>query len=205
MEIFRDIEQGTPEWYEVRRGLPTASEFSTVLQKIGPRGGIPKGRQTYMRKLAGEIITGEPMEYWSNVHMERGKEREDEARRLYAMVREVEPDQVGFVRNGNCGCSPDALIGSDGMFENKDALAHIQIERLEAGGVPSEHVAQCQGGLMVAEREWIDFQSYCRGMKPLLVRVYRDEEYIKELREAVDRFVEELSELVARFGNQEAA
>lgn len=198
MEIFREIEQGTPEWIAVRMGIPTASEFSTVMQQIGPRGGIPKGRQTYMRKLAGEIITGEPMEYWSNAHMERGKDREDEARRLYAMVREVEPEQVGFIRNGNCGASPDALVSNDGMFENKDALAHIQIERLEDNALPSEHVAQCQGGLMVAEREWIDFQSYCRGLPPLVVRVYRDENYINALRAGVARFVDELNELVEK-------
>lgn len=198
MEIFRDIAQGTPEWIAVRQGIPTASEFSTVLQKVGVRGGIPKGRQTYMRKLAGEMLTGEPMEHWSNAHMERGHEREDEARRLYAMVHEVEPEQVGFIRNGNCGCSPDSLIGDDGMFENKDALAHIQIERLEAGALPSEHVAQCQGGLMVAEREWIDFQSYCRGLPPFVIRVYRDEKYIAGLREAVGQFVEELHALVEK-------
>jgi hypothetical protein len=198
MEIFSDIAQGTPEWFAVRAGLPTASMFKEVMAKKGPRGGIPKGRQTYMRKLAGEILTGEPMDHYSNAHMDRGHEREAEARDLYAMIRDAEVSQVGFVKNGNCGCSPDGLIGDVGMYENKDALPHIQIERLLSGKLPAEHVAQCQGQLMVAQREWVDFMSYCRGLPPLIIRVERDEKYIAALRIDVDEFVDELNELVTQ-------
>ena len=196
MEIFSDIAQGSPEWFQVRAGLPTSSMFSDVMVKVGPRGGIPKGRQTYMRKLAGEILTGDPMDSYTNAHMERGKEREAEARDLYAFLRDAEVSEVGFIKNGACGASPDGLIGDSGMWENKDALAHIQIDRLLAGTLPPEHKAQCQGQLMVAEREWVDFMSYCRGLPPLIVRVTRDEEYIKEVRNGVDQFVEELNQLV---------
>ena len=182
MEIFNDIEQGTPEWRQLRAGIPTASQFSDVIAKKGPRGGIPKGRQTYMRKLAGEIITGEPMESYSNFDMERGKEREAEARSLHALLTGTQPEQVGFVRNGNCGCSPDSFIGENGLLEIKDAAPHIQIERLLAGTLPSVHKAQCQGQLMVSQREWLDFMSHCRGMPPLIIRVTRDEEYIAALK-----------------------
>ena len=89
MEIFNDIEQGTPEWLEMRKGLPTASMFKEVMAKKGPRGGIPKGRQTYMYKLAGEIISGEPMDNYTNFNMDRGSENESEARDLYAFLRDV--------------------------------------------------------------------------------------------------------------------
>lgn len=198
MEVFADIEQGSPEWYEIRLGLPTASKFADVMAKKGPRGGIPKGRQTYLWKLAGEILTGEPMDSYTNFSMERGKEREAEARDLYAFLKDADIQEVGFIRNGNCGCSPDSLIGNDGMFENKDAAAHIQIQRLLKGELPAEHKPQCQGGLMVAEREWIDFMSYTRGLPPLIVREYRDEDYIKGLRADVAAFVEELDALVEK-------
>ena len=197
-EVFSDIEQGTPEWLAVRLGLPTASVFKEVIQKPGPRGGIPIGRQTLLRKLAGEIITGEPMDGYTNSNMDRGTEHEAEARDLYAFLRDVQPVQVGFIKNGNCGCSPDALIGDDGMWENKDAAAHIQIERLLKGVLPPEHKPQCQGQLMVAQRQWVDYQSYCRGLPPLIIRVERDEAYIAGLKIDVDEFVGELDELVAK-------
>ena len=198
MEIFDEIVQGTDEWKAVKNGIPSASVFKEVSQKPGPRGGIPKGRQTLLWKLAGEILTGEPMDNYTNSDMDRGHEREVEARDLYAFLHDVEPVQVGFIRNGNCGCSPDALIGHEGMWENKDAAAHIQIERLLKDELPPEHKAQCQGQLMVAQRQWVDFMSHCRGLPPLIIRVDRDEQYIAELRIDVDDFVGELNELVAQ-------
>ncbi len=60
MEIFNH-EQGTPEWLQCRIGIPTASEFSTVLAK-GKDGGPSLTRAAYMRRIAAEIITGEPLE-----------------------------------------------------------------------------------------------------------------------------------------------
>ena len=196
MEVFEDIVQGTGEWLRIRAGIPTASMFREVTAKKGARGGIPKGRQIYMYKLAGEIITGEPMDSYTNVHMERGLERQAEAGRLYAFLRDVEPVEVGFIKNGACGASPDFLIDHDGLLETKDALAHIQIERLLKGILPPEHKPQAQGQLMISQRSWLDWMSHSRGLPPLIVRVERDEKYIAGLRIDIADFNEELNQLV---------
>ena len=105
MQII-DVEQGSPEWYAARLGIPTASAFSTILSS-NKEAKDKKTRTEYMRKLAGEIVTGEPMESYSNVHMERGKVQEDEARDLYAFMQDCDPQRVGFILNGERGCSPD--------------------------------------------------------------------------------------------------
>lgn len=202
MEIF-DCEQGTEEWFECRRGLPTASNFATLMAK-----GEGKTRSQYMRKLAGEILTGELAEQFSNAHTERGNAMEDEARQAYAFVESAEILRVGFIRNGNKGASPDSLIGTNGGLEIKTALPHIQIDRLERDRLPPEHRAQVQGNLWVSEREWWDFVSYWPKLPILTVRVYRDEEFIKEMSDEVDRFNEELTALVEkirRYGVKEAA
>jgi hypothetical protein len=149
-----------------------------------------------MLKLAGEILTGEPSESYSNAHMERGKVMEEEARRWYAFSRDVEPERVGFIVNGPKGCSPDSLLGADGMLEIKTALPHILIEKLLKGEFSPEHKAQCQGALWVAEREWIDLVTYWPRLPPLVVRAQRDEVYIAGLARAVDQFNEELAEMV---------
>lgn len=196
MEIIH-CEQGTALWLQARAGIPTASMFATVLAN-GRGGGESKNRATYMRKLVGEIITGDPMDSYSNDHMERGKAMEAEARDLYAFQQMVDPVQVGFIRSGQKGCSPDSLIGDDGMCEVKTKLPHLQIEVLERGTLPPEHKAQCQGNLWVAEREWIDFVSYWPKMPLFVRRVYRDEEYIAALSESVDLFNAELAALVER-------
>lgn len=207
-QIF-DFEQGSPEWFAARMGLPTASEFATVLRTKGKAAdGSSKERRTYMLKLAGEILTGEPMESYTNAHMERGKIMEDEARELYQFAHEAEVQRVGFITNGPKGCSPDSLIGDKGGLEIKTALPHIQIDRLLRDEVPAEHVPQVQGGLWVAEREWWDFCSYWPKLPLFVKRVYRDEAYIKRLAEGVEQFNEELAALVETirgYGLREAA
>lgn len=198
-----DCDQNSPEWITARLGIPTASKFATVMAK-----GEGKTRSEYMRKLAGEILTEEPAESFSNGHTERGHELEDVARREYAFITGHEPFQVGFVRNGNKGASPDSLIGDNGGLEIKTALPHIQIDRLERDRLPPEHKAQVQGNLWVSEREWWDFVSYWPKLPVLTVRVPRDEEYIKTMASEVDRFNDELAELVERirrYGQKEAA
>jgi hypothetical protein len=197
MEIFDEVEQGTDAWRQLRAGIPTASVFSCLLAS-GRGGGESKTRQTLLYKLAGERLTGEPAENYTNQFMDRGHAMEDEARQHYAFVRDCEPKRVGFIRNGKSGCSPDALVNDDGMLEIKTAAPHILIPLLLKGEAPPEHKAQLQGNLMVAERKWIDIIVYYRGMKPLIIREPRDEAYISELRNAVDVFDLELKKLVDR-------
>lgn len=186
-----ECEQGTEEWFRARMGIPTASEFATVMAK-----GEGKTRRTYMLKLAGEIITGQPMESYNNAHMERGKVLEEEARDLYAFMYDAVPEQVGFIVNGQKGCSPDSLLGSTGMLEIKTKLPHLLIETILADRFPAEHKAQCQGALWVAEREWIDIAVYWPGLPLFVKRATRDEPYIKMLSEEVDRFNADLADVV---------
>lgn len=190
-----NCEQGTPEWFACRLGIPTASEFDSIL--ANGRGGQPsKTRRTYMLKLIGERLTGEVAYNYQNEHMERGKEMEAEARDWYAFAANAEPQRVGFIRNGNVGCSPDSLIGDEGMLEIKTKLAHLQADVLLGKELPPEHKAQVQGQLWVAERQWVDFVSYWPKMPPFKVRVYRDEEYIAHLAKMVGIFESELVTLL---------
>lgn len=200
--VLVECEQGTPEWYAARRGLPTASEFSTILAK-GRDGGASVTRRTYMLKLAGEIITEELTESYSNGFMERGKEQEAEARDLYAFINDDPLSRVGFVRNGSVGCSPDAFVGDRGVLEIKTAMAHILIGHLIKDDFPPEHKAQTQGALWVCEREWVDLAVYSPKLPLFVKRAHRDEEYIKNLASAVAQFNEELAavvENVRRYG-----
>ncbi|MGV1913824.1 lambda exonuclease family protein [Agrobacterium vitis] len=198
-----DCDQNSPEWFSARLGIPTASKFATVMAK-----GEGKTRSEYMRKLAGEILTEEPSESFSSAHTERGHEMEDIARRHYAFITGNSPERVGFIRNGNKGGSPDSLIGENGGLEIKTALPHIQIDRLESDRLPPEHKAQVQGNLWISEREWWDFVSYWPKLPLLAIRVYRDEDYIKTMAEEIDRFNDELAQLVERvrfYGMREVA
>lgn len=190
-------EQGSPEWYEARRGLPTASMFSTILAS-GKGGGESKTRRTYLLKLAGEILTGEPMESYSNDAMERGKVMEDEVRNLYVFERDNEVERVGFIKNGKKGCSPDGLIGKKKMLEIKTTAPHLLIDIHLRQEFPPGHLAQCQGNLWVAEREEIDIAIGYTKMPLYVQTIRRDENYIMALEYAVKEFNDELAHVVAQ-------
>lgn len=202
---YHAMQQGSLDWHRIRMGCATASEFGTIIAKGRGESGASKGRATYMYKLAGEILTGQPTEAFSNEHMLRGQLMEDEARDYYAMQRDVEPQRIGFLRaalfGGYVGASPDSLIGDDGLLEVKTRLPHLQIPVLLAGAMPEEHRAQVQGQLWLSGRAWCDYVSYWPKIKPLIVRVHRDEEYIKTLSASVGLFLAELDELVAHVRN----
>lgn len=199
LEIF-NVMQGSADWLRARAGIPTASCFDDILTK--GRGGEPsKTRRTYMLKLAGERLTGVPMEAFNTVHMQRGHDMEDEARRAYSMITDAEPQPVGFIRRGEAGASPDSLVGDDGMLELKTKLPHLQIDLLLSDETPKEHFAQCQGQLWIAQREWVDLASYWPGLPMFVKRVFRDEAYIATLSSAVDKFNEELDEVIHRIEN----
>jgi hypothetical protein len=196
LQIF-DCDQGSPDWYACRLAIPTASQFATVMAR-GKDGGASATRKTYLYKLAGEKITGEPMESYSNDFMSRGKEQEAEARERYAFERDCEPQLVGFIRRGDMGCSPDALINDDGGLETKTKGAHLLIEALLRDDMPPEHKAQVQGSLLVTGREWWDLGIYCRKLPLVVHRVTPERPYLDNLQGEIDRFNDELAELVLR-------
>lgn len=198
MKIF-DVPQNSPEWHAARCGIATASEFHTVIAS-GRGGGESKTRRSYLLRLAGEIVTGEPAETYSNHHMERGHAMEPEARDFYALMADAELTPVGFIFNEkiNAGCSPDSLIGADGVLEIKTKLPHLMIDCLLDGVVPPENKAQLQGILWIAERDWIDLSIYWPKMPRFTKRVGRDEAYIAMLSDKVAEFNSELAHIVNR-------
>lgn len=191
---IHDVVQGTPEWYAVRCGLVTASCFSDVMA-----GGAGKVRDLYMRKLAGEIITGDVQEKFSNSHMEHGNAVEDEARKMYQMLANTDVTQVGFIETNHgkyrVGCSPDGLVGDVGMVEIKRQGPHLLIDRMR-NGAGDTHMPQLQGSMWIAEREWIDLVCYYPKMPLWRQRVRRDNNYIERLKVGITAFCEELDQLV---------
>ncbi len=196
VEIF-DCEQGSDIWFRHRLGLVTMSNAATILAK-GKDGGTSLTRKKYLNELAAERITGEPGESYTNPYLERGKLQEAEARRLYAFAADIEPELVGFIKNGIAGASPDALLGTSGLLEVKTRMGHLQVELLLADRFPPEHKAQVQGCLWVSDREWCDLAVYSPGLPLFVSRQTRDESYIVTLAREVARFNEELEAIVER-------
>jgi hypothetical protein len=195
MQVIRELEQGTEAWHLARMGIVTMSELQCLLVNGKGPGGFGAGAITYMNQLIGERITDEPADaFQGNRHTERGHSLEPMARELYTERYGLELEQVGIILNHGAGYSPDSLVGSDGLVEIKTKLPKFQVEVLLGGEIPREHAAQCQGGLWISEREWIDFISYYPGMPLFVKRAYRDEVMIRKISERVRAFYGELED-----------
>jgi len=179
-----DCEQGSDAWLSARLGVPSASQFSKI---VTGKGGKSTQVEAYINQLVAEELTGETTFVYVNEHMKRGTELEPDARELYEALTGNTVQEVGFCLHDtvNAGCSPDGLVGDDGGLEIKCPAPATHVEWVKAGVMPSKHLQQIMGCLWVTGRSWWDFMSYHQTMKPLIVRVERDEEYIAALAEHV--------------------
>src|SRR5207253_7226161 len=107
--------------------------------------------------------------------------------------------QVAFVPHhdiADAGCSPDGLVGDDGLVEIKCPNTATHIETLIAKSVPTKYVTQIQFQLACTGREWCDFVSYDprmpEAMQFFCVRVHRVPEIIEELEKEVITFLNEV-------------
>lgn len=195
MEIITSVEQGSAEWLALRLGIATCSELECLLVNGKGPEGFGAAAITYMDTLIGERITGEAADpFTGNRHTERGHELEIVARSLYEDRFDVKTSQAAIILNHGAGYSPDSLVGTNGLTEIKTKLPKFQVGVILANEVPKEHIAQCQGGLWISEREWIDFVSYWPGMPLFVKRMHRDEAMITKIAERVKTFYELLEE-----------
>lgn len=191
-----EMEQGTPEWLQARLGCPSGSGFS----KLVTSGGTPSASgETYINELIAELVTGESTHLEPNAWMVRGTELEPKARQFYEFENDVVVQEVGFCMHDTlrCGVSPDGLVG-DGGIEIKCPKPSTHVKYLRKQKLPNEYKAQVMGCLWITEREWWDFISYNEVMPNLVIRVYRDEEYIKQLERMVTFACETIEKEVAK-------
>jgi putative phage-type endonuclease len=197
------VEQNTPEWFMARAGKITASGMNAVMAK-----GEGKTRRKYMLKLISERFFGAlPQETYTNEAIEHGKEQEKYARVAY------ETHLGKFVENGNwwvhdslpnLGASPDGLVGDDGLIEIKCPNTETHLEYLLDNKVPSTYIKQIQTQLWVTDRKWCDFVSYDSRLAKkdlFVIKVFRDEELIAQMYDAVKEFEYDLLRLTMEMDN----
>jgi putative phage-type endonuclease len=197
-EIIDTFNQGEPEWFSARLGSIGASSFSQVITSTGK---LSTSAKKLMYKLAGESVCGEPEESYTNHHMERGIALEQEARDLYELVSGNTVKQIALCRSDipNVHASPDGIMPDIKRgLEIKCPSMAVHVEYLIKGTLPTAYKAQVQGSMLVLGYDTYDFMSYYPGVKPLIITVKRDEDYIKKLEAALYKFVGELAGVVKK-------
>lgn len=201
MASYRFIDQRSPEWYAARCGRVTASRISDVMAQT--KSGYGAGRRNYMAELLVERITGAPTENgFVSKEMQRGIDLEPEAVDVYEVYTGLDVKLIGFVEHSYlfAGASPDGLVGEDGLLEVKCPNTATHIDSMLGGPIDRKYYLQMQFQIDCAERQWCDFVSYDNRMpeagRLYVVRVDRDEDTIRTIREEVELFDIELKRKV---------
>lgn len=204
MIIAEKLEQQSEEWFQIRKGRATASEFKNILT---PTGLLSKSSQKYIQKLVRECVCDDPMQFIGNKYTEWGNETEAEAREVFSEIMNLEVVEVGFINRADSapiGCSPDGLIVGNrniaipncyiGGLEIKCPQVDKHVEYLLEGVLPDEYKLQVHGSMAVTGLPFWYFMSYFPGLKPLILKIERDE--------FTDKVTDALNDFVIRYAEQ---
>ena len=211
--MTEEIIQGSEAWKQLRLGKVTASRVADVIAKT--KSGPSASRTNYAAQIIAERLTGVPAETFVNTAMQHGTDTEPQARKAYCFYQNATVEEVAFVSHPTieqAGCSPDGLVGDDGLIEIKCPNTATHLETLLGQSVPSKYETQIQFQLACTGRKWCDFVSFDprlpENMRLFVKRVMRDDKRIAELEAEVAAFLREiaakLSELTSLYGLEAA-
>jgi exodeoxyribonuclease (lambda-induced) len=207
MQLHKTLEQGSAEWHDIRLGKLTGSSAAKLF-------GTPTAREKYLYDRAAEIVTGcrcDSEECGSSVHTARGHEFEEVALIKYTVATLNEVQRVGFVQlNEFVGCSPDGLIGDNGMIEIKvpDSNNYFRqlLELNEKGvkAIPSEYYYQMQFNMFVCGRNWCDYVLYNpkhegSGKSLFIRQVERDDTVQERISSIIDESIAKIKSYTQKY------
>jgi putative phage-type endonuclease len=202
--------QGSEEWRQARCGSIGASDAPSVVRRI-KSGGFSADRESMLAVKVLERITNTPVEPYRSAAMLQGTAREPEARMTYALVKGVEVEEIALVPHPTikgAHCSPDGLVGNDGLLEAKCPQPAAHLDLLLNGQISNDYTVQMQWQLCCTGRAWVDFVSYSSDfpgpMQLFIKRVPRDQTLIAELEREISQFVREVDRRVEQLSRRYA-
>lgn len=140
-----DVEQGSPEWLQLRENKFTGSNAYKLLTSFG----------------AGVWSMSKDTGFKGNQYTERGHLLEGEAIELYEKINDCKVEHTGFVTNEayeDCLYSPDGFL-RDRTLEVKSFNPKKHLECIKS--VPVTILAQCHFGQMIMDKPLTDLIFYC--------------------------------------------
>lgn len=201
MKIYEDLEQKSQEWLDVRKGKITASKYPSFIFKTAK--GLTQTGLSAINELVAEkyACNNYPEKELINYDIIRGNELEPICRQKYADETWQEVKEVGFIEKDEyCGCSPDGLVGEDGLLEckapnNKNYVKYCLEDN-------EDWINQCKYQLYITGRKWCDLTMYNPNFsKPLhITRVELTEEDKAEIEKILSAVIEKYKEIEEKLG-----
>lgn len=177
-EFFYEIDQGTGEWFDIRKWVTSWSEmksalwwpvamkthiFKKIAEKYVDDTALPPGYDFEDIHLLEKIVSGSSLSAIDK--MKRWNELENYVMRFYEKISGNKVLEVWFVKlNEDVWCSPDWLIISDDekyfkwVFEAKCPLGPNFVRYLYDWGIPKEYIPQAVNYFIcIPEIEFVDF------------------------------------------------
>lgn len=145
-------EQRTPEWYEVRKTLLTASDVASALG-VKPFKSYPGDiRADTLEKKVQNTFVG-------NIYTEHGVKYEDEARRLFEMATGEKVLEFGLLVHPEhtwLAASPDGVTRTGKCVEIKCPMTRV----IDPGHPPHHYIPQMQVQMAVCGMDATYFVQY---------------------------------------------
>lgn len=203
IKYHQELIQGSDEWLAARCGLLTASEMKLIITPAKLLYTSNDKERAHLYDLLAQRITKYTEPSYISDDMLRGLDDELDAKRHYE-EHYAKVTDCGFITNDKwgftLGYSPDGLVGNDGQIECKGRRQKYQVETILAGMMPDEYKIQVQTGLLVSERKWCDFISYCGGLPMFTLRIEADKEVQDAIVKAATMFHEKLEAWLKSYG-----
>lgn len=201
MKVIENVIQGSEHWFALRRGRPTASNFSRIL--TAKKVELAAARWNYMDELIAECFFPELNVFEGNFWTDRGEQLEPIARAKFSEVTGLTVKQVGFITRDDeiVGCSPDGLVvDAEGNWlaglEMKCPAPKTHVQYVREGELPDVYKAQVHGSMAVTGLDRWHFFSYCPRFQPFHLIVERDA-YTERLSKALDQFLIEYQQVMS--------
>lgn len=202
---YKELIQGSDEWFSARCGLLTASEMKHIITPAKLQYAQNDKERAHVYELAAQRLTKYVEPTYIGDEMLRGQQDE-----IYARVHYNENyaplDECGFITNDKwgftLGFSPDALVRGGGQIECKSRRQKFQVETIVNNVLPDEFKIQVQTGLLVSEEPWCDFITYCGGMPMMTKRIEPDEVIQKAIIEAARIFHEKIEKVIIAYNGR---
>jgi len=192
MKLRKDIVQNSDEWFEIKLGKFSASTCADLLMAKNTKGYI-----NLIDKIIEERLTRLPSEskaWTGNRFTDMGHEREPLAAADYELRNFAELELIGVIELDDWVlCSPDRLIGDNGLYQAKCPIFNTQRQYLKTQKIPGNYFKQMQFELYVSGRDYNIFNSYHPYLPAVDIRVERDEVVIAEIKESLKQAKEEVT------------
>jgi putative phage-type endonuclease len=191
--VIHNFEQGSEAWENIRLG-----KFGgTDAQAVATAG---KGLDTKCYEKVAEILTQRAKTGYSNEDMERGHEFEDIARQIYEVQTGNKVETTGYAELSKyVGCSPDGLVGKDGLIEIKCPNDANFVRFADEGAVDSAYIWQMQHQMFVTGRKWCDLVVFNDNLDRIeIVRVERDEDKIEKISQGLATGIEKIELILSK-------